>query len=143
MDSTFTAVSVIRSDSKYKIHQCAVTIGNKTTMHVVHFPDGHNEPVKALTFDTFNGIIERAIRQREEQGTQKPENPATPPYYRFRIKGIDCDVFDIAKSAGLTPAATMALKYLLRAGKKDGAVDDLRKCIRCVEREIELGEGAK
>ena len=88
-------------------------------------------------------IVMNILKQREERETQRAENPATPTYYRFRIKGADCDVFDIAKAAGLTPAATMALKYLLRAGKKDGTVDDLRKCIRCVEREIELGEGAK
>jgi len=116
---------------------------NKDTGHTVHFPDGWNEHVEARPFENFDEIIKRALKQREERETQRAENPATPPYYRFRIKGIDCDVFDIAKSAGLTPAATMALKYLLRAGKKDGAVDDLRKCIRCVEREIELGEGAK
>ena len=51
-------------------------------------------------------------------------------------------MFDIAKAAGLTPASTMALKYLLRAGKKGAEIEDLRKCIRCVEREIELGECA-
>ncbi len=89
-----------------------------------------------------DNIIERAVKQREERDTHKADNPATPAYYRFHINGADCDVFDIARAAGLTPASTMALKYLLRAGKKDGAVDDLRKCIRCVEREIELGQGA-
>lgn len=120
---------------------CKITIGNAESGHTVHFPDGCNEHVEARPFEDIDGVIERAIKQRETREARKPENPATPPYYRFRIKGIDCDVFDIAKSAGLTPAATMALKYLLRAGKKDGAVDDLRKCIRCVEREIELGEG--
>lgn len=122
---------------------CKITIGNKDTGHTVHFPDGCNEHVESRPFEDIDGVIERAVKQREERETHKADNSATPAYYRFHIKGIDCDVFDIANAAGLTPASTMALKYLLRAGKKDGAVDDLRKCIRCVEREIELGEGAK
>lgn len=126
---------------KTLVQSCKITIGNAESGHTVHFPDGCNEHVESRPFEDIDGVIERAIKQREERETRRAENPATPTYYRFRIKGADCDVFDIAKSAGLTPAATMALKYLLRAGKKDGAVSDLRKCIRCVEREIELGEG--
>jgi hypothetical protein len=122
---------------------CKITIGNNDAGHTVHFPDGCNEHVEARPFENIDGIIERAVKQRAERETHKADNSATPAYYRFRINGADCDVFDIAKSARLTPASTMALKYLLRAGKKGGAVDDLRKCIRCVEREIELGEGAK
>lgn len=121
---------------------CKITIGNKDTCHTVHFPDGCNEHVEARPFENIDGIIERAVRQRQERESGKPES-ATPSYYRFAIKGTECDVFDIAKAAGLTPALTMAVKYLLRAGKKGSAVEDLRKCIRCVEREIELREGER
>lgn len=119
---------------------CKITFGNDG--HVVHFPDGHNERVEPLPFEDIDGLIERAAKQRQERESGKPES-ATPSYYRFAIKGTECDVFDIAKAAGLTPALTMAVKYLLRAGKKGSAVEDLRKCIRCVEREIELREGER
>ena len=121
---------------------CKITIGNAESGHVVHFPDGRNERVEPLPFENIDGIMERAIKQRVERESGKPES-ATPSYYRFAIKGTECDVFDIAKAAGLTPASTMALKYLLRAGKKGATVEDLRKCIRCAEREIELREGER
>jgi dUTP pyrophosphatase len=62
----------------------------------------------------------------------------TPEYYRLYVRGVDIDVFDVAEAAGLTPAAGMALKYLIRAGKKGDALDDLKKAVRCIEREIEL-----
>lgn len=122
------------------LKSCKITFGNDG--HVVHFPDGCNERVEPLPFENIDGIMERAIKQREERESGKPES-ATPSYYRFNIKGVECDVFDIAKAARLTPALAMSLKYLLRAGRKGSAVEDLRKCIRCVEREIELGDGAK
>jgi len=118
---------------------CKITIGNAESGHVVHFPDGRNERVEPLPFENIDGIMERAIKQRVERESGKPES-ATPSYYRFNIKGVECDVFDIAKAARLTPALAMSLKYLLRAGRKGSAVEDLRKCIRCVEREIELRE---
>ena len=62
----------------------------------------------------------------------------TPEYYRLYVRGVDIDVFDVAEAADLTPASGMALKYLIRAGKKGAAVEDLKKAVRCIERDIEL-----
>lgn len=59
-----------------------------------------------------------------------------PDYYQYR----GGDVFDMAKFFKLNFPLGNALKYLLRAGHKDPdkKVEDLQKCIQCIERAIEL-----
>ena len=59
-----------------------------------------------------------------------------PDYYKYR----GGDVFDMAAYFQLSFPLGNALKYLLRAGHKDPAkkVEDLEKCIQCIERAIEL-----
>ena len=61
-----------------------------------------------------------------------------PDYYQFH----GYDVFDIAEHFGLDFPLGNALKYLLRAGKKDKAkeVEDLRKSIVCIRKAISLKE---
>lgn len=64
-----------------------------------------------------------------------------PDYYIKQLpNGTTIDVFDVAETWDLNYPRGNALKYLLRAGKKPGArgADDLRKAIRCLERELEL-----
>lgn len=66
----------------------------------------------------------------------------TPKYYKPQHYNKHfqpgSDVFDIIYAYDLTPGCGMAVKYLVRAGRKPGnnRVDDLRKLIRCIEREI-------
>jgi hypothetical protein len=59
-----------------------------------------------------------------------------PDYYQFH----GYDVFDIAEHFGLSFPLGNALKYLLRAGKKDSATweQDLSKCKKCIERAMEM-----
>jgi hypothetical protein len=59
-----------------------------------------------------------------------------PNYYQFH----GYDVFDIADYFGLGFPLGNALKYLLRAGKKDSATweQDLSKCKKCIERAMEM-----
>jgi hypothetical protein len=63
-------------------------------------------------------------------------NTIRPGYYQSSMG----DVFDIANMYGLDMPLGTAVKYILRAGKKDKAkeVEDLQKAVRCIERAIEL-----
>jgi hypothetical protein len=69
---------------------------------------------------------------RETSGT----DAIKPDYYQFH----GYDVFDIAEHFGLSFPLGNALKYLLRAGKKDSATweQDLSKCKKCIERAMEM-----
>ena len=64
-----------------------------------------------------------------------------PDYYKYRNGD---DVFAIADWFGLSFPLGNSLKYILRAGRKEGEKksDDLNKAIKCIQREIEL-EAAK
>lgn len=59
-----------------------------------------------------------------------------PKYYKIEIKGVPLDVIDIANAYNLSFMKGNALKYILRAGKKDNAIQDLKKAIECLNREI-------
>ena len=63
-------------------------------------------------------------------------NTIRPGYYQSAMG----DVFDIAAAYRLDMPLGTAVKYILRAGKKDKAkeIEDLEKCIECVTRAIEL-----
>ena len=60
-----------------------------------------------------------------------------PNYYKAVIKGVELDVYDIGKAYGLNNFKFNAVKYILRDGKKDALIQDLKKAIRCLERNIE------
>ena len=58
------------------------------------------------------------------------------PAHNKSLSG-NMDVFDVAKEFGITnPAQSMALKYVLRAGKKGEYKEDINKAIKCLERAI-------
>ena len=73
-----------------------------------------------------------------KQGNKKGDT-IHPNYYKFH----GFDVFDIAAYFRLDFPTGNALKYLLRAGHKDPTkkAEDLRKCIQCIQRSIEIMEG--
>ena len=48
------------------------------------------------------------------------------------------EVIDVIESFGLGSHRSHALKYLLRAGRKDCVIQDLKKCMWWVEREIKV-----
>jgi hypothetical protein len=73
--------------------------------------------------------------------TDETDKTVNPDYYKFH----GYDVFDIADYFGLSFPLGNALKYLLRAGKKDSATweQDLSKCKKCIERAMEMKENGK
>ena len=74
------------------------------------------------------------------EGLAEEVNPTIKPdYYQYR----GGDVFDMAQHFNLNFPLGNALKYLVRAGHKDPdkKVEDLQKCIKCINRAIELEAG--
>ena len=74
-------------------------------------------------------ILPASTPEKETKGIR-------PDYYQFH----QYDVFDIAAYFGLAFPLGNALKYLLRAGKKDQDkdIEDLQKAMRCIQREIDI-----
>lgn len=70
-------------------------------------------------------------------GEQIADAVLKPNYYKAKIKGVEVDVYDISEAYNLNNFKFNALKYILRAGKKDSLIQDLKKAIRCLERNIE------
>lgn len=70
-------------------------------------------------------------------GEQIADAVLKPNYYKAIIKGVELDVYDIGKAYGLNNFKFNAVKYILRSGKKDALIQDLKKAIRCLERNIE------
>jgi len=70
-------------------------------------------------------------------GEQIADAVLKPNYYKGKIKGVEVDAIDIANAYRLNPCKFNAIKYILRAGKKDSLIQDLKKAIRCLERDIE------
>jgi Protein of unknwon function (DUF3310) len=69
-----------------------------------------------------------------------PENPVYPSHYRMRLRdGRQCEVIDIVEALDLGFNLGNALKYLARAGRKDGepAMTALLKAEYYIAREIE------
>jgi hypothetical protein len=62
-------------------------------------------------------------------------NPIRPDYYRRTIKGVEVDVIDIIQAWELSFCLGNALKYILRAGRKDDRKQDLNKAIECISRD--------
>ena len=70
-----------------------------------------------------------------------------PEYYKpinhSELIHSECDVWDIAHAFGISnPMTSMALKYIIRAGKKTGnpASQDLTKAMECLQRAIQFSK---
>ena len=72
----------------------------------------------------------------EKLESQNKKDAIHPDYYKFH----GYDVFDMANYFGLSFPLGNGLKYLLRAGTKDKdkTIQDLEKCVECVQREIKF-----
>lgn len=121
------------------------------TRYTLLLVDGE-EGVKGIGYninsalDTINSYCEKVEESDSEECFGTPEGEANeitnngntirPGYYQSAMG----DVFDIADAYGLDMPCGMAVKYILRAGKKDKTkeIEDLQKAIRCIERAIEL-----
>ena len=60
-----------------------------------------------------------------------------PKYYQIKIKGIECDFFDIIKALDLPFTLGNAFKYFRKKGDVEKQINDLEKSIVCIQREIE------
>lgn len=67
-------------------------------------------------------------------------DPINPNHYKTK-SGLE--VIDIIEAFNLGFKLGNAVKYILRAGKKDSIVQDLRKAIWYIEREIKEIENGK
>ena len=90
----------------------------------------------------INCSVKHQFKPVELTGVQIADIVTKPKYYKVEIKGVPIDVIDIANAYNLSFMKGNAIKYILRAGKKDLLVQDLKKAIECLNREIEY-EGGK
>lgn len=60
-----------------------------------------------------------------------------PNYYKFNIKGTQCNMFDIARALGLSLELFSALKYFRVKGDTAKRINDLQKAKQCIDMEIE------
>ena len=90
----------------------------------------------------INCSVKHQFKPVELTGVQIADIVTKPKYYKVEIKGVPVDVIDIANAYNLSFMKGNAIKYILRAGKKDLLVQDLKKAIECLNREIEY-EGGK
>ena len=64
-----------------------------------------------------------------------------PDYYRYKFPdGKKWDVIDISRAMNLPFTLSLALKYFRKKGDKFKEVEDLRKAIECIKREIDYIE---
>ena len=90
----------------------------------------------------INCSVKHQFKPIELTGSKIADIVTKPKYYKVEIKGVPIDVIDIANAYNLSFMKGNAIKYILRAGKKDLLVQDLKKAIECLNREIEY-EGGK
>jgi hypothetical protein len=84
-----------------------------------------------------NCSVKYQFKPIELTGSDIADIVTKPKYYKVEIKGVPVDVIDIANAYNLSFMKGNAIKYILRAGKKDLLVQDLKKAIECLNREIE------
>ena len=88
-----------------------------------------------------NCSVKYQFKPIELTGSDIADIVTKPKYYKVEIKGVPVDVIDIANAYNLSFMKGNAIKYILRAGKKDLLVQDLKKAIECLQREIEYEAG--
>ena len=81
---------------------------------------------------TYNDVLVNKVMERND----KPELVNHPDHYQ----GNKFEVIDIIEDYELNFTLGSAVKYILRAGKKDDKNTDLKKAIWMLERELEEEE---
>ena len=107
----------------------------KSIEEINHLENCECEEVCPNCIEKFRQHIKEA--EVNLTGEQIADAVLKPNYYKAVIKGVELDVYDIGKAYGLNNFKFNAVKYILRAGKKDALIQDLKKAIRCLERNIE------
>jgi hypothetical protein len=99
--------------------------------------------IESCICDTIcpNCTEKHCLKPIELTGNQIADIITKPKYYKVEIKGVPIDVIDIANAYNLSFMKGNAIKYILRAGKKDLLVQDLKKAIECLQRDIDFESG--
>lgn len=87
----------------------------------------------------YQVVIMPETTETEIESNNNNVKEKIPTYYRSG----SYDVFDIANRYDLDMPLGTAIKYIVRAGRKDKSkhVEDLEKAIQCIKRELELIKG--
>lgn len=133
--------------------------------HAHHYPDRESArqaaqelvpkygPIDVVTIDgkevdmwedarEFDRRVDAAVAKAKAEFQQARKkttlSPGDPEYYRIHIDALDVDImpFDVIDALKVSFSHGCAIKYLLRAGRKGLALDDLRKARNCIDREI-------
>jgi hypothetical protein len=80
--------------------------------------------------------------QHEEPAIVKTMEPVLDPINPAHYKSADgIEVIQVIEAFGLDYHRASALKYLLRAGRKDDELQDMKKCAWFINRAIQKLEG--
>lgn len=87
-------------------------------------------------------LANRIFKNKKEEYVKKEtsNDPINPNHYKTK-SGLE--VIDIIEAFQLDFKLGNAIKYILRAGKKDHIVQDLKKAIWYIERKIKEIENGK
>lgn len=77
---------------------------------------------------SYSGWVSHKCERQDANGN----NPVSPPHYQQHPSGIEC----IQITEHMNFCLGNAVKYLWRAGLKGDAVEDLKKAVWYIEREI-------
>ena len=77
--------------------------------------------------------VEDAVLSRKENLANKQDPVNSPSHYKDTVPGIEC--IDVTKHFSFCRGN--AIKYLWRAGSKDDTIQDLKKAIWYINKEIE------
>lgn len=122
------------SDDEPNVNPLMISFAGSTATITRVYNDG---VAYAVDIDKGDWVWHNSMLEDVDE-TDETDKTVNPDYYKFH----GYDVFDIAEHFGLGFPLGNALKYLLRAGKKDKAkeVEDLRKSIVCIRKAISLKE---
>ena len=120
--SHFRTGTVIKADSDYK---------NLTRLILKHA----EEPIIEVS-DLMDTVDHDTLMQKVVERNNKLELVNHPDHYQ----GNKFEVIDIIEDYELNFTLGSAVKYILRAGKKDDKNTDLKKAIWMLERELEEEE---
>lgn len=95
----------------------------------------HDTPIIEVS-DLMDTVDHDTLMQKVMERNNKPELVNHPDHYQ----GKKFEVIDIIEDYELNFTLGSAVKYILRAGKKDDKDTDLKKAIWMLERELEEEE---
>jgi len=113
-----------------ELYKCTGTLGDDSVLipSLIGDRHSHDKIANKLFFDHFELI--------KQDGPQPIPEAIQPNYYKFKIKGQECNMFDIGRTLGLSLELFSALKYFRNKGGIDKKINDLEKAKECIDLEI-------